>query len=261
MRQLNMLLTAAIVMFVLVGAAAFGGTAAGAQDEPSRQTLETREITGSGATPERATRTPTPEQSTRDAKANNGCPRAEVIDTVGPTERDLIIGPFNITGEWFRLTYETTDADDSGVPFFDVTVLDEARKEVGGRVIFDEGIVREIVVASPGRFTIEARAEDLKYKITAEDCTGRGNPGPPSSGSGGGGATDDGRQPVPTDPVPRDQYKSDVDPPQDDVIDNTISDEPLPNTGGVPLLGLTVFGFICVFAAFALLRPAMRRNT
>lgn len=248
MRLLNMVLTAAIVMFGLVGAAAFDGTAAGAQEDPSRQTFETREITGSGATPERATRTPTSEQSTRDVQANTGCPGARVVGTVGPTERDLVIGPFNITGERFRLTYETTDADNSGVPFFDVTVLDEARNEVGGQVIFDEGIVREIVVASPGRFTIEARAEDLKYKITAEDCTGRG--------SGG-----DGRQPVPTDPVPEDQYRSDVDPPEDDIIDNTVSDEPLPNTGGVPLLGLAVFGFICVSAGFVLLRPVIRRNT
>jgi hypothetical protein len=129
-----------------------------------------------------------------------------------------------------------------------VTVLDEARDEVGGQVIFDEGIVREIVVASPGRFTIEARVEDLKYKITGEDCTG--------TGSGGGG-----RQPVPTDPVPEDQYRSDVDPPEeDDVIDDTISDRPLPDTGGAPLLGLAVFAFICVSAGFVLLRPVIRRN-
>lgn len=248
MRLLHIALTAAIVMFALVGAAAFDGTAAGAQEESTRQTFETREIIGSDAAPESATRTPTSEQGTGDVQANNGCPGAEIVGTVGPTERDLIIGPFSITGEKFRLTYETTDADNSGVPFFDVTVLDEARDEVGGQVIFDEGIVREIVVASPGRFIIEARVEDLKYKITGEDCTG--------TGSGGGG-----RQPVPTDPVPEDQYRSDVDPPEeDDVIDDTISDRPLPDTGGAPLLGLAVFAFICVSAGFVLLRPVIRRN-
>lgn len=248
MRLLNIVLTAAIVVLGLVGAAAFDGMAAGAQEKPTRQMFESREITGSGATPENTTRTPTSEQSTRDVQASTRCPGAKVVGTVGPTEEDLIIGPFSITGESFRLTYETTDADNSGVPFFDVTVLDEARNEVGGQVIFDEGIVREIVVGSPGRFTIEARAEDLKYKITAEDCTG--------SDSGG-----DGRQPIPTDPVPEDQYKSDVDPPKDDVIDNTVSDRPLPDTGGAPLLGLTVFGLICVSAGFVLLRPVIRRNT
>jgi len=49
--------------------------------------------------------------------------------------------------------------------------------------------------------------------------------------------------------------------PEEDVIDNTVSDEPLPNTGGVPLLDLATFGLICVFAAFALLRPATRRDS
>jgi hypothetical protein len=240
MRLLSVFVTAAIVMFGLVGMAAVDGAAA--QEDSASQTFESREITGQVTTP-----TPTSEQSTRDVQASTDCPGAEVIGTTGPTDEDVIIGPFVVTGDKFRLTYETTDADESGLPFFDVTVLDEARNEVGGRVIFDEGIEREIVGASPGSFTIEARAEDLKYTITGEDCTGRD--------SGG-----DGRQPVPINPVPVGQYKSDVDPPKDDVIDNTVSKKPLPNTGGVPLLGLTVFGFICVSAAFALLRPIIRRN-
>jgi hypothetical protein len=98
-----------------------------------------------------------------------------------------VIGPFTITGEKVRLTYETTDADESGLPFFDVTVLDEAGNEVGGRVIFEEGTEVEIVRAVPGEFTIEARAEDLKYNLTAEDCTGRNNPRPPNPPSGGSG--------------------------------------------------------------------------
>lgn len=257
MRLLSVFVTAAIVMFGLVGMAAVDGAAA--QEESASQTFESREITGQGTTP-----TPTSEQSTRDVQASTDCPGAEVIGTTGPTDRDVIIGPFSVTGDEFRLTYETTDADESGVPFFDVTVLDEARNEVGGLVIFDEGIEREIVRASPGSFTIEARAEDLKYTITGEDCTGRDNPGPPGPPSGDSG---DGRQPVPTNPVPEDQYKSDVDPPnehvidpRDDVIDNTVSKKPLPNTGGLPLLGLAVFGLICVSAGFALLRPVIRRN-
>ncbi len=247
MRLLNIVLTAAIVVLGLVGAAAFDGTAAGAQEKSTRQTFETREITGSEST----TRTPpTPEQSARGVQANAACPGAVLIDSVGPTEEDLVTRrPFLITGESFRLTYETTDADESGLPFFDVTVLDEAGKEVGGRVIFEEGIQREIVRASPGRFDFETTAEDLKYKLTIEDCTGKGNP--PS-----------GNQPVPTDPIPDDQYRRDVDPPnEDDVIDDTISDRPLPDTGGAPLLGLAVFAFICVSAGFVLLRPVIRRNT
>ena len=49
--------------------------------------------------------------------------------------------------------------------------------------------------------------------------------------------------------------------PAEDVIDDTISDEPLPNTGGVPPLGVGFFGFICIYAAFAVLRPVIRRDS
>jgi hypothetical protein len=76
-----------------------------------------------------------------------------------------------------------------------------------------------------------------------------------------GGSGESHGQPVPTDPIPEDPYRSDVDLPNEDVIDDTISDNPLPNTGGVPRLGLEYFGFICVFSAFALLRPVIRRGS
>jgi hypothetical protein len=242
MRLLSVFFTAALTMRGLV--AVLGPAVA--QERSTRQSFETREITGPENTP-----APTPEQNTAHAQASAACPGAEVVGTAGPTDKDMVIGPFQITGTMFRLTYETTDADQSGFPFFDVTVLDAARNEVGGQVIFDEGTRTEMVRGGPGRFTIEARSEDLKYKITAEDCTGGGNPPP-----GGGG------QHVPKSPIPRDQYKSDVNPPnENNVIDNTVSRNPLPNTGGVPLLGLGFFGFVFTFAAFALLRPAIRRDS
>jgi hypothetical protein len=106
--------------------------------------------------PESTTRAPDPEQGAREGQANAECPGAVPIDTVGPTDKDLEIGPFTVTGDSFRMTYKTTNAD---------------------------------------------------------------------------------------------------------VIDDTISDEPLPNTGGVPLLGVGFFGFICIYAAFAVLRPVIRRDS
>jgi hypothetical protein len=223
---------------------ALGATTAAAQS--TGQTLETREKADS----ESPTRPPAPEQSSRDVQANAACPGAARVGSVGPTEQDFVIGPFTITGESFRLTYETTDADESGLPFFDVTVLDEAGKEVGGRVIFEEGTQQEIVRASPGRFTIETTAEDLKYKLTVEDCTGERNPSGGPVGPGGGGGSASG-----------DQYGNDGEPPGEDVIDDTISDQPLPNTGGVPLLGLAAFGSIFLFGAFAVLGPVLRRDS
>jgi len=239
MRLLSVFSMAAVVTFLV----ALVSTTAAAQS--TGQTLETREMKRS----EHTTRAPDPEQSDRNVQANAACPGAVLIDSVGPTDQELVTTrPFTVTGDSFRLTYETTDADESGLPFFDVTVLDEAGKEVGGRVIFAEGIQQEIVRASPGRFDIETTAEDLKYELTIEDCTGDGNPSGGSGGGNGGSASDD-------------QYGNDGEPPGEDVIDDTISDEPLPNTGGVPLLSFAAFGLIFTFAAFALLRPVIRRDS
>jgi len=84
------------------------------------------------------------------------------------------------------------------VPFLDVTMLNQRDKEVDSQVLFEEGVVRKVVRAGPGRFDFQARAEDLTYKLTIEDCAGRGN------SSGGPN--------VPTTPIPEDQYSRDVDP-------------------------------------------------
>jgi hypothetical protein len=255
MRLLSVFVAAAIMAFGLAGVAA-------AQEESTGQAFETREMTGPEKSP---TRPPTSGQNAGAVQASAECPGAVELGSIPPageppTDEDLETNrPIPITGESFRLTYETTDAEESGFPFLDVTVLDQAGNEVGGQVISEESTVREIVRASPGRFDFEVVAEDLKYRLTIEDCRGGNDPGPPSPPPGGSGG-DDG-QPVPTDPIPEDQYTRDVDPPNEDVIDDTISDEPLPNTGGVPLLGVGFFGFICIYAAVALLRPVIRRDS
>ena len=246
MRLVNVVFAAAVMICVLAGVDALVVKAAVAQEQPSRQVLQTREVTNPEPAPENTAQAP--EQSAREAQANTECPGAKLLDSVGPTKEDLVTtSPFPITGNSFRLTYEITDTDQSGFPFLDVTVLDQAGKEVDSQVLFDEGVVRKVVRAGPGRFDLQAIAEDLKYKLTIEDCTGGGNPA--------------GGQNVPTNPIPEDQYSRDVDPPDEDVIDDTISDQPLPNTGGVPLLGLAVFGSIFVFGAFAVLRPVVRRDS
>jgi hypothetical protein len=245
MRLVNVVFAAAVVVCMLAGAAALVGTAM-AQERSTRQFLQTREVTNPEPAPENSARAP--EQSGRDAQANTECPGARLLDSVGPTDRDLATRrPFPITGQSFRLTYEITEANQSGVPFLDVTVLNQRGKEVDSQVLFEEGLVRKVVRVGPGRFDLQAIAEDLTYKLTIEDCTGRGN-------------SSDGPN-VPTTPIPEDQYSRDVDPPNEDVIDDTISDQPLPNTGGVPLLGTAVFGSIFMFGAFAVLRPVVRRDS
>jgi hypothetical protein len=45
-----------------------------------------------------------------------------------------------------------------------------------------------------------------------------------------------------------------------DVIDDTTSKKPLPNTGGVPLLGLAVGALAFVGVGFSVLRTSSRRD-
>ena len=245
MRLVNVVFTAAVMVCMLAGAAALVGSA-GAQERSTQQTLQTRDVTNPEPAPENTARAPG--QSGREVQANTECPGARVLGSVGPTKKDQVTTrPLPITGKSFRLTYEITDTVQSGVPFLDVTVLDQRGREVDSQVLFEEGVVRKVVREGPGRFDLQAIAEDLTYKLTIEDCAGTGN------SSGGPN--------VPTTPIPEDQYGRDVDPPNEDVIDDTISDQPLPNTGGVPLLGTAVFGSIFIFGAFAVLRPVVRRDS
>jgi hypothetical protein len=269
MRFRYTVLKAAVVLVAVLSSAALGGAWAWAQqEEASQQADESQEITSTGVNLESTTQIRTPEQGgarsgaavqqyrraePRQADQQSAeCPGAQVVDTIGPTSEDLRIGPFRITGEKFRLTYETMNLDENGQPFLDVTVLDKEGNEVGGQVIFEEGTEKEIVPASPGSFTLEVRAEDLEYKITIEDCTGKQNQNPnqpPTGGSpGDNGIPGDGQQ-----PISEDQYQADV-------IADTIPNKPLPNTGGVPLLGMVILGLAFVGVGFSIFRAAMRQN-
>jgi hypothetical protein len=49
--------------------------------------------------------------------------------------------------------------------------------------------------------------------------------------------------------------------PKDDVIKGTVPDKLLPNTGGMPLLGLVVSGLTLVGAGISVIGSTIRRNT
>ena len=207
------------------------------------------------------------QESNPAAQQRGQCQGAEEIGTVGPTENDRLVR-FRAEGDKVRLTYKTTKLDNDGEPFLDVTVL-EGNKEVGGRVIRDQGTEREIVTEAPGRFTMEIRAQDLTYEIIVEDCTGEDQS------------------------AANDQYRDDLDIADDSVIDDnlgfgndlglgddpglgtgtgqdadipedviadTIPNKLLPDTGGTPLFGLAVIGLACVGLGVAVLRSAIRRS-
>ncbi len=215
------------------------------------------------------------EESNPAARQGGQCPGAEEIGTVGPTARSGRVGPFNIKGDKFRLTYKTTELDENGEPFLDVTVLDKDNDEVGGRIIRDQSTETEIVTKAPGRFTLEIVAEDLRYEITVEDCTGedqsaannqyRDNPGlgdNPGIGNNLGLGNDPGIGDDPGiggDPGLGTETGQNANIPED-VIAETIPNMLLPDTGGAPLFGLAVIGLACVGLGVAVLRGAIRRS-
>ena len=94
-----------------------------------------------------------------------------------------------------------------------------------------------------------------------------------STGIGGEGcrAVDDGGDPDdPGSPKADDPGDADADDPggadaddanpQDDVIKGTIPDKPLPNTGGVPLLGLMILSLALLGVSATILRATIRRD-
>jgi hypothetical protein len=241
MRTRYRLLRTAGALLVVLGLVALGGTWAWAQEE-----------------------------SDPAAKQGGQCQGAEEIGTVGPTGQSGRVGPFKIEGDKFRLTYKTMDLDNNGEPFLDVTVLDEDKDEVGGRVIRDQGTEKEIVNKGPGKFSLEIVAEDLRYEITVEDCTGNDQSAANDQYADNLGITDnppgfaenlglgDSLGPG-SDPVLGTDAAQNTDIPQD-VIADTIPNRILPDTGGTPLFGLAGIGLACVMVLnVAVLRRAIRR--
>ena len=98
----------------------------------------------------------------------------------------------------------------------------------------------------------EGMTEDELEKACAE-----ADPTPTGTTTGDGSAADDQYN---DGGAADDQYDGgDVDNPKD-VIPDTTSKKPLPNTGGVPLLGLAVGALALVGVGFSVLRNAIRRE-
>jgi len=101
-------------------------------------------------------------------------------------------------------------------------------------LVFDGEDGSENILAGPGTFSLEIRADEASYTITVEDCAGA----PADPGDEPGGAPGDANNP-------------------DDVIDDTIPKKPvLANTGGFPLLLGAGLLLVCAAAvSVRILRP------
>ena len=196
-------------------------------------------------------------------RSDEGCSDPRSITTFTGSE-DQVTDEFRVTGDRFRIGFDTTAIDD-GEPdeTLDLTVRN-ANGEVEDTISVSEaGSGSEIISAGPGRFSLEIEAGDVEYDVTVEDCTG--------GGGDGGGNRIGGTTRARNDNANRRQYDDDNRQYDDNrrnrvttveeqtVIIRTIPAKPLPPTGGLPVY-VMVGGSILAGAVLLVGRLAARRG-
>ena len=139
-----------------------------------------------------------------DEEAGN-CENAQKVDTFeGSPGEDFVTDPFEITGEQFRVSF---DSDGTGFVFADIEILDDEGELVDTFITGGEGQQDFLIVnGGPGNFVLDVTADtDDPFTVSVESCGDAG-------GNDNDGDADDG------------------------VIDDTVPDKDLPNTGGFPLI-------------------------
>jgi hypothetical protein len=166
-------------------------------------------------------------------QADEGCANPRSVETFSGTENQRT-APFPITGENFRISFETEPAgQDPFLPTVEVDVLNENGRPIGeGFLAFEGEDGSENILAGPGDFRLEIRADEASYDITVEDCVVT---------SGGDDNSD---------------ANGDDDNGDDNIIN--IPNEPLPNTGGLSLIGLAVLGVVSAAAGLSVIRGGRR---
>lgn len=191
---------------------------------------------------------------------SNECPGAQEVATIGPTTADQR-QEFTTTGEGFLVSYDVEFAED-GYNSLDVDITDEF-----GLVEFDtqyeSGSYSYFVPEEAGTYEVETDLtpnRGAEYTVTVEDCTGDDSdqstsPGDDDSDANGG--VSGGEAAEDNDADLEDDIPSDI---PSDIDSSTIPDKNLPNTGGVPLLGLALLGGGGVAAVGGLVSTMFKRN-
>jgi len=177
------------------------------------------------------------------------CPGAEVVEEVNGNGNKQS-PPFDIEGEFFRITYDVRSTGNPEFLFFDIVVEDEDDTPVAIISQEQEGEDSSFVNESPGQFSLDVASANAEYEITVEDC--------PGTADDGGGASEDQYSDDDTDAADDDTDAADDD--TDDIVDDTVPDKPLPNTGGMPLLSLLLVGFALAGTGLSILRFGIRRD-
>lgn len=168
------------------------------------------------------------------------CPGAEVVEEVGPTT-DNATNSFEATGDTLRVTYQVQFVE--GNPFASLDIDIEDRFGFVEGESFDESGTDSFIVVTDGPESFDLITEldpanSGEYTVVVEDCVGEQQ----NSNDGDDGSEDN------------DANDEDID--DGDVISDSVPDKDLPETGGVPLLGVAFF----MFAGAGLLTAVVRRR-
>ena len=151
---------------------------------------------------------------------------------------------FDIDGQSFRVTVETTPTQDDQSGFTSVDVEDENFSRVRSEE-FDSGENGSFLASSgSGRYKLFVTTDLQSYEIIVEDCGGGNDNGADDNDDDNNGDNNNNAN---------GDNNNDAD---DDVIDDSVPDKDLPETGGISLLGVAFF----MFAGAGLLTAVMRRR-
>ena len=164
------------------------------------------------------------DEASDDNEKDGNCENAQEVDTFeGSPGEDFVTDPFRITSEQFRVSF---DNDETGFVFADIEILDDDDKLVDSFITGGEGQQDSLIVnGGPGDFVLDVTADtDDPFTVSVESCGDTG-------GDDNDGDADDSANDGDTDGDDNDGDAND-----DGVIDDTVPDKDLPNTGGFPLI-------------------------
>jgi hypothetical protein len=179
------------------------------------------------------------------AGPDEGCPTPQVVETFSGSNSQ-ITAPFEITGSTFRLTLEAEPVQQGEHASI---FIDSVEEDTGLTVPFGnidvnpvEGQVTETanVLEGPGSFRLEIEANNTRYEVIVEDCTGsNGDDEVTTNQDDDEVTTNQDDDEITVDNQPRREQ------PRREIIN--IPDKPLPPTGGWPVYA-TVTAFVLVGA-------------
>jgi hypothetical protein len=230
-----------IITFVGLVLLLAGSVSASAQDAVAEETTPQARSDEATVEASQASELPGP-------GATEGCddPR-EIATFAGQELRRTAV--FEVPTDVMRIRYFIEPTTDFG-GFLDVEIFKKGEVIPVDLVSTElragpSGGSENVLLDESGTYYLEIDPFDVSYQIAVDAC---GGDLPPQPG-GPGNAADD-------------QYNNgggDVNDP-DDVIPDTTSKKPLPNTGGVPLVGLAAVALALVGLGFSVLGTSIRRD-